>query len=235
MISPEELDAYSTGDIPTDNLLELTQTNITKDPELAFHIAQIAYGQASNDIQRGIAARQAAFRAAQAGESDEAVDGWFATAEEALKSLNHATRRERAALRLLQGRVLTSRQKCSDEATKDELSQQAMTAFEGCEAILQTQHHTWSPWDRYATMLARLYSAHETENKRPAHGAILASMGIWRAIRAERSGTPEGHLGFVAAQVAGNGLAFTAAVTQPAENIPGISRLHRKLMQKLIA
>ena len=107
-------------------------------------------------------------------------------------------------------------------------------AFQRGEAILQEQHLKAQPWDRFGTMLARHRATHEAMNGKASFGATTAARGIWRAIRAEKEGTLEGHRAFVVKQLGMNAAAGVLAVSKPFARISKVSSARHQLALKLL-
>jgi hypothetical protein len=175
--------------LPMPELLALTQTNLTPDPTEGYGIAQFAFGRAETPTEKGTAARQAGFRAEQAGEKPEVVQHWFGQSRVELSSDDPLIKRELIATELLLGRAMALRIQRIGSHTI-ELIQIADQAFERGESILQAQHVKGASWDRFGTMLARHRATHEAMNGSAVMAGISAARGLWRALRAERQSTP---------------------------------------------
>jgi hypothetical protein len=214
-------------------LLGRTQTNVTPDAGEGFDIAQFAYERAETPAEQGVAARQAGFRAEQARETPQVVQDWFKKSRDAFLSNDPPLERELIATELLTGRALALRvQRMGSKAV--ELATAADEAFERGEAILQKQHTKAQPWDRFGTMLARHRATHEAMNGKASFGATTAMRGLWRAIRAEKEGTPERHSTFVIKQLGMNAAAGVLAVSKPLARIPKVSSIRHQLALKLL-
>jgi hypothetical protein len=218
---------------PVSELLERTQTNITPDAGIGFYIAKIAYERAETPIEKGMTSRQAGFRAEQAGESPEVIQNWFDRSRIALSSDEPHIQRELIATELLTGRAIALRIERMGTKVVDLVSV-ADEAFHRGEAILQAQHTKAQPWDRFGTMLARHRATHEAMNGRATFGAATAIRGLWRAMRAEKEGTPEAHRAFVVKQLGMNVVAGALAVSKPLERVPKIAAARHKLALKLL-
>lgn len=219
--------------LPMPELLARTQTNITPDAKVGFDIAKVAYERAETEIEKGGAARQAGFRAEQAGEAPQVVQEWFDNSRTALSSDELQIKRELIATELLTGRAFALRVERMGSKVI-ELASTADEAFQRGEAILQEQHAKAQRWDRFGTMLARHRATHEAMNGKASFGAATAARGLWRAIRAEKEGTPEKHSAFVVKQLGMNAAAGVLAVTKPFERIPRISSARHQLALKLL-
>lgn len=219
--------------LPLADLLARTQTNITPDASEGFEIAQVAYERAETATERGTAARQAGFRAEQAGATPQVVQQWFDASRTALLSDDPQIRRELIATHLLTGRAFALRVERMGYKVV-ELVAEADKAFQRGEAILQEQHTKAQPWDRFGTMLARHRATHEAMNGKASFGATTAIRGLWRAIRAEKQGTPEGHRAFVVKQVGMNAAAGMLAVSKPFARISKVASLRHQLALKLL-
>jgi hypothetical protein len=219
--------------LPMAELLARTQTNITPDPSEGFDIAKVAYERAETPIEKGTAARQAGFRAEQAGESPQVVQDWFENSRTALSSNDPQIKRELIATELLTGRANALRIERMGSRVV-ELATAADDAFQRGEAILQEQHTKAQPWDRFGTMLARHHATHEAMNGKARHGATTAIRGLWRAMRAEKEGTPEGHRAFVIKQLGMNAAAGMLAVSKPFARISKVSSARHELALKLL-
>ncbi len=231
-MNPEEL-----RNLPVPDLLTLTQTNVTRDPNQDYTIATLAYELAETPAQKGIAARQAGFRAEQANKGDAVVEVWFNNSRAALTSDEPPIRRELIATYLLEGRAFALRVARRDpsRATKAvTLAGKASLAFEHSEMILQEQHKHGRSWDRFGTMLARHRAAHEAMNGRAGLAATTAMHGLWRAVRAKRQGTPEPHVAFVAKHVTTNALAGILALSKSLEKLPKVATLRQRLALRLL-
>lgn len=219
--------------LPLAELLARTQTNITPDASEGFDIAKFAYERAETTIEKGGAARQAGFRAEQAGEAPEVVQEWFDNSRAALSSDESQIRRELIATELLTGRAFALRVERMGSKVV-ELISIADEAFQRGEAILQEQHTKAQSWDRFGTMLARHRATHEAMNGKASFGATTALRGLWRAIRAEKEGTLEKHSAFAVKQLGMNAAAGMLAASKPFERIPKVSSLRHQLALKLL-
>jgi hypothetical protein len=214
-------------------LLTRTQTDVTPDANDSFYIAQVAYERAETQVEKGIAARQAGFRAEQAGKAPQVVQDWFENSRNALSSDDPQIKRELIATELLTGRANALRiERMGSEAL--ELATLADDAFGRGETILQEQHIKTQRWDRFGTMLARHRATHEAMNSKASLGAINAARGLWRAIRAEKEGTLQEHNVFVVKQLGMNAAAGILAVSKPFVRIPKVSTARHKLALKLL-
>ena len=219
--------------LPIQQLLEKTQSNVTPNAREGFEIAKIAYELAETPIEKGTAARQAGFRAEQANEIPQVVQGWFDTSRSALSSDEPRIKRELIATELLTGRAAVLRIERLGAGIMG-LAEKAHDAFERGENILQEQHVKGTPWDRYGTMLSRHYATHEAMNGTASFAATTAFLGIWRAVRAEKDGTPESHAPFVIKQLAMNAAAGMLAISKPFARISKVSSARHKLASKLL-
>lgn len=219
--------------LPVTELLARTQTNITPDANEGFEMARLAYELAETPIEKGTAARQAGFRAEQAGETPQVVQDWFENSRTALSSDDPQIRRELIATELLTGRANALRIERMG-STVVELVTSADEAFERGETILQEQHAKAQPWDRFGTMLARHRATHEAMNGKASFGAATAIRGLWRAIRAEKEGTPEGHRAFVVKQLGMNAAAGVLAISKPLARNSRISSARHQLALRLL-
>ena len=214
-------------------LLAMTQTNITPDASEGFDIARAAYKRAETPIEKGTAARQAGFRAEQAGETPQVVQDWFESSRTALSSNDPQIRRELIATELLTGRANALRiERVGSKVV--ELVTSADEAFQRGETILQEQHVKGQLWDRFGTMLSRHRATHAAMNGKASFGATTAIRGLWRAIRAEKEGTPEGHRAFVVKQLGMNAAAGMLAVSKPLSRISKVSSARHRLALKLL-
>lgn len=214
-------------------LLVQTQTNVTPDAAEGFAIAQIAFERAVDPIEKGTAARQAGFRAEQAGVAPQVVQGWFDNSRAALSSDDPQVKRELIATELLTGRALALRiERMGSKVV--ELAAAASAAFERGEIMLQEQHAKAQPWDRFGTMLARHRATHEAMNGSAGNAAITATRGLWRAVRAKKEGTSEDHKAFVVKQLTANAAAGALAITKPLARISKVSGVRHKLAGKLL-
>jgi len=214
-------------------LLEQTQTNVTEDPIEGFIIATYAYEKAKTPIEKGIAARQAGFRAEQANESPEIVEEQFQKSRQELSSNDPLIKRELIATELLAGRALALR----IEKTEQRIGNLVMTAskaFENGEDLLKEQHEFGQHWDRFGTMLARHRATHEAMNGSASFATIIALSGIWRAIRAKNTGTPEEHKIFVKKQVQVNLASGLLAISGVVNKTTFIQDKRHKLALKLL-
>lgn len=219
--------------LPVAELLVRTQTNITPDASEGFDIAKVAYERAETPIEKGTAARQAGFRAEQADETPQVVQDWFENSRVALSSDDPQIKRELIATELLTGRAHALRiERMGSKVV--ELAKSASEAFQRGETILQEQHTKAQPWDRFGTMLARHRATHEAMNGKASFGAATAIRGLWRAIRAEKEGTPEGHRAFVVKQLGMNAAAGVLAVSKPLARISKVSSARHQLALKLL-
>jgi hypothetical protein len=214
-------------------LLARTQTNTTPDASEGFGIARVAYERAETPIEKGTAARQAGFRAEQAGETPQVVQEWFDNSRAALSSDDPQIRRELIATELLIGRANALRIERVGSRV-GELVTAADEAFKRGEAILQAQHTNAQLWDRFGTMLARHHATHEAMNGKASFGATTAVRGLWRAIRAEKEGAPKDHRAFVAKQLGMNAAAGMLAVSKPFARISRVSSARHQLALKLL-
>jgi hypothetical protein len=219
--------------IPVPELLVMTQTNITPDASEGFAIAQFAYERADTPIEKGTAARQAGYRAEQAGESPQVVQNWFDKSRDTLSSDEPQMQRELIATELLTGRAMTLRIERTGSKAKDLISA-AAGAFQRGEEILQAQHTKNRAWDRFGTMLARHRATHEAMNGKATFAATTAIRGLWRAIRAEKEGTPEAHITFVAKQLGMSAIVGALAVSKPMESVPKVTSVRHKLALQLL-
>jgi hypothetical protein len=219
--------------LPIAELLARTQTNITPNAGEGFDIAKVAYDRAETAIEKGTAARQAGFRAEQAGETPQVVQDWFDSSRTALSSDEPQIKRELVATELLTGRAFALRVERMGSKVV-ELATEADEAFQRGEAILQEQHAKAQPWDRFGTMLARHRATHEAMNGKASFGATTAVRGLWRAVRAEKEGMPEGHKAFVVKQLGMNAAAGLLAVSKPFAWIPKVSSARHQLALKLL-
>ena len=219
--------------IPLVELLAMTQTNVTRDASEGFDMAMVAFERAETPTEKGTAARQAGFRAEQAGESPEIVKNWFENSRTALSLDAPHIQRELIATELLTGRAMALRIERMGSKVIG-LVTVAGEAFQRREAILQAQHVKSQPWDRFGTMLARHRATHEAMNGRASSGTVAAMRGLWRALRAEKEGTPEAHTAFVMKQLGMNAVAGALAVSKPLERVPKIASSRHKLARKLL-
>ncbi len=219
--------------LPMAELLARTQTNVTPDANEGFDIAKAAYELAETPIEKGTAARQAGFRAEQAGETPQVVQYWFENSRTALSSDDPQIKRELIATELLTGRANALRiERIGSKVL--ELATSTNEAFQRGETILQEQHTKAQPWDRLGTMLARHRATHEAMNGKASFGATTAIRGLWRAIRAEKEGTPEGHRAFVVKQLGMNVAAGFLAISKPLARISKVSSARHQLALKLL-
>lgn len=219
--------------LPVAELLARTQTNITPDASEGFDIAKAAFKRAETPIEKGTAARQAGFRAEQAGESSQVVQDWFENSRTALSSDDPQIKRELIATELLTGRANALRiERIGSKVV--ELITSADQAFQRGEAGLQEQHIKAQPWDRFGTMLARHRATHEAMNGKASFGATTAIRGLWRAIRADKEGTSEDHRAFVVKQLGMNAAAGVLAISKPLARISKVSYARHQLALKLL-
>lgn len=219
--------------LPIAELLALTQTDRTPDPVEGFGIAQLAFARAETPVEKGTAARQAGFRAEQAGEEPEVVQRWFDESRAALSSDDPQTERERIATELLEGRALALRNARMGSRVVG-LVQAADRAFERGESILQAQHVKGEPWDRFGTMLSRHRATHEAMNGSAKMAAICAVQGLWRALRAKKEDPQEEHNLFVAKHLATNAAAGALAISKPLDRIPEVAAKRHQRALKLL-
>ena len=219
--------------LPMPELLAMTQTNVTTNANEGLAIAQVAYERAETPVEKGTAARQAGFRAEQAGETSQVVQDWFAASRAALSSDELHIQREPIATELLTGRAMALRIERMGSKIVG-LATAADEAFQRGEATLQAQHVKGQPWDRFGTMLARHRATHEAMNSKAGFGAVTAMRGLWRAIRAEKEGTPAEHRTFVAKQIGMNAAAGMLAVSKPFAGISKVSSARHRLALTLL-
>jgi len=219
--------------LPVGELLALTQTNITPDASEGFDIAKVAYERAETPVEKGTAARQAGFRAEQAGETPQVVQEWFDNSRTTLSSDDPQIKRELVATELLTGRANALRiERVGSKVV--ELITAADEAFKRGEAILRAQHAKAQPWDRFGTMLARHRATHEAMNGKASFGATTAIRGIWRAIRAEKEGTPEEHRDLVVKQLGMNAAAGMLAASKQFARLSKVSSDRHQFALKLL-
>jgi len=194
--------------IPIVELLRVSETG-NSTPASGYEAAQVAFRRADDwSIEKGVAARQAAFRAEQMDLARSVVRGWFNLSRINLNLGNASYQRELAATYLLEGRVGALRLVRTGPGTSfPDDARRAREAFSSSEDILERQHHPFSRWDRYGTMLMRHWATHEAINGNGFLAATLAVRGIWRALFAQREGDREEHRAFVHKQVRVNALA----------------------------
>lgn len=220
---------------PVAELLRLTQTNNTPDANEGYAIAQVAYERADNPIDKGVAARQGAFRAEQAGMPVEKIEDQFNKARSALSSDDPDVRRNLVAVDILTVRAYTLRQERLGKIIGSLAVRSNQASLEG-EAILDEQHKFGRSWDRFGTMLSSYRSIYESRvNNRALTAAAVAANGIWRAVRAKNEGTPDSHLKFMVKHVGINAVAGTLALSKPLEKLPFGTKLRHKAALKILA
>lgn len=216
--------------LPLRRVLELSQTNVTADPELGFRYAVHAYERGLGDsIDRtaaGEAAAKATLRAAQADHPLLELKTWAVNSFNALPLDVPGASRERIAtytnasrafaLRALQG-TLGHTKHTAERMT--ECRSWANRGFRRGEQEIQNQHQGFW-WDPYATMHARHRATHEAVSGRAGEAARIALSGINRALRSrpEAANSPAGvmkHLRFVGKQAVSNALALGLALSRP--------------------
>ena len=246
----------------TRELLHLSQTNITPNPEEGLPFAVAAFDKAIAEFQEGprtdpTAAGEAAAKAALRSEQldlPEEADKWFNFSYHALNDAESEIfyrapyiRRERAATQLLHGRTLGLRATKSEQPRHD-LVEQASILFGLAERELWSQHMTHGilggRWDRYATMLSGHRAANESRNPESTrrHVVGIAAVGAWRAVRAKCENVSEPtpadakkeHRRFVAKHVGVNALAGALGLAQPRRDGTRYDRLHKKLVGKIL-
>jgi hypothetical protein len=227
-------------------LLRLSQTDVTLDPNQGLDYAAQAYEMAKDPSVRASdptamaeAAAKAGFRAEQADKPLEEVSAWFERSISSLPNSDPRSRRELVATYTLEGRALSlhSLNKVLNNQTNDtpELKRFASGAFENAEDILKSQHSKGSRWDRYATMSARHRATHEAVFGYADLAATTAVRGMWRAIRADREGKPsEEHRSFVKKHLIGNFVAGLLVVSRPIDRIPKVNAQRLKVAHKLL-
>ncbi len=199
-------------EISAQDLIIQSQTDKTKDPLLGFEYAKKAYEIADTKIEKGMAARQAAFRATQSPDLGIGIaEEWFKISNNELSEENDETERELIATKLLEGR--------SYSLTSIRLGKQAVgfatkssQAFETAEDLLQKQHIKGKTWDRYGTMLSRHRATHEAINGESLSAIKIASSGIFRAIRSRKESSLIDHSKFVTKQFATNSISACLAI-----------------------
>jgi hypothetical protein len=214
------------GNAPVRELLRLSQTNVTPDPEAGYNFAVQAYNKA-HDLQvmhddptaLGEAAAKAGFRSEQADHPTAEVAQWFKLSYLVLPN-DRRGNREKIATRLLEGRALSLRlirqALVGVEMPDLSLSHKASDAFRDGEEMLIEQHTLGSHWDRYGTMLSRHRATHEAMFGNGSIATTTALRGIWRAIEANKeNNTTKAHLKFVTKQIGYNSLAGILAFSQP--------------------
>ncbi|HSW36962.1 MAG TPA: hypothetical protein VLG37_01175 [Candidatus Saccharimonadales bacterium] len=180
------------------HLLYLSQTDVTKDPDLGLQYAVAAYDKAlqpevaaSDPTAAGEAAAKAGFRSEQLNYAANVVSKWFERSHEALQADDPKTKRERVATYILEGRawgldVLKG-------SGNRELLDRALLAFFLGEQIVQEQHHGGIfDWDPYAAMLKchdATFEAMFGKGRRAARFAISA-MGRSLTALPENANTP---------------------------------------------
>jgi len=207
-------------------LLYLSQTDVTADPEKGYNFAVLAFNKA-HDLQVmyddptaiGEAAAKAGFRGEQADHPTNEVDQWFNQSYLVLPN-DRRGRREKAATRLLEGRTgflrLIRQGLVGVESPDPKLGQRTSEVFKDGEEILITQHTLGSHWDEYGTMLSKFQAAYEAMFGSGTLAASSAMHGIWRAIEADKGDkTVLAHRKFVVKQLGGNALAGILLLTRP--------------------
>jgi len=214
---------------PIEELLRQTQTDVTPDPDEGFRIAELAFQQAETPLQRGVAARQAAFRAAQLGKTRDIVDHWFDLSRQAFAGDDPESQRGLAAAEVLTGRAYGLFCVRMGEAAVDfaQTAADATAAFGRAEAILQRQHVRGQTWDRFGTMADRHRATHEAMSGDARLAARVALRGTWRAVRARKEGSLAAHTRFVLKQLSRNALAGTLAASRALEQ-PGFTHNARQ-------
>ena len=215
-MAEEELHGLS-----VEELLKRTQTNVTGDNFEAMEAARLASLNTTNLKDIGVAARQRAIRAALAGFSMDIVQGWLDISREAFRSDDPKMKRETIATDLLEGRAYAHR--IETAGAIGEMAIKARNGFTAAENTLSEQHKFGSRWDRFGTMNSRHFSTFESMNGSGVKGASLAIKGTWRAIRAQKEGTPESHLAFVKKQLLVNAAAGFLAVSKLANKLPQVA------------
>jgi|GEM_PF-1893343 len=248
---------------PTRELLGLSQTNITPDPEMGQQYAAAAYDNAavefgSDPEKDPTAAAEAAakggLRAEQLGESEVKVNKWFDLSYNALRvakanTIQNDTRIERewVATYLLHGRTLALRATRS-ACPSQELVDDASWAFGFAEQKIARQHiGLGRAWDRYGTMLSAHRATHESRNDKTSRRAALgmAAVGAWRAVKARTENPSEkipeekwqrraAHAQFVGKHVLLNAVAGGLAIARPRTRGTTYDNGHRWLARKIL-
>lgn len=220
--------------LPLRRLLELSQTDVTPDPEKGYRYAAAAFdraqGQTEDVTAAGEAAAKASFRAVQLGLSEGVSDGWIWTSLANLTSssatdsveVQQAKRRERIATLLLSGRGRALRLLSGQSVEHpDELEQRAKHSFQLAATELREQRVAQGRgrWDPYAPMLSWQHAAFEAA--RPGGNAKMAAQiaigGMRQAlhVRHEEANSARGfikHQLFKAKQFTLNAAAFGLAL-----------------------
>lgn len=227
--------------LPVRELLRLSQTDVTLDPEVGYGFAVTAYNKALAPEVRAVdpdavvsAASKAALRAAQAEHPLGAIKGWMDSA----RSLTYTdqyipTSREKVDMHLTVGRTLGFL--AIKEPLPDLLKEQPRVDFQAAEETVQHLHKWGQRWDRYATMLSRHSATYEASRGSAVFAATTAMRGAWRAIRAEREDRPpEEHKKFVNKQLKANLAALALSASKPLNYLPSIKRRRQQLALRLI-
>ena len=238
---PEELRA-----LPTRQLLELSQTNVTSDAKAGLRYAAAAYDKALEPEESsldptaaGEAAAKAYFRCEQLSRPREVAETWLERSLQALDVDEPSFQRQLVATLILAGRGHTLRWlKYGDGDSQ--LQDAAINDFAKAASTLRGLGTTVAT-DPYATMLDRTRATSEAvlQNGDALMASRIALRGIGRAVRSQRSvvapaesiAAAKGrqHARFVGKQVTLNAAALVLAATKPLEKV---GRIHKAVEDK---
>jgi hypothetical protein len=214
---------------PARELARQSQTNQTPDPEIGLQYAAAAYHKGSwpevaaeDPTVAGEAAIKAALRIVQGGDDVEAAYPWIEAAFDSLQGRDLRSRRELAMARFVGARTffiarLGPQRKLPAGCDEDTIRSWLTDADEE----LRRQHVHGHPWDRYGTMLCRVYATFEAIEGCDNDGEVgrsIAAEGMIRAENANREGQPiSEHLEFVNRYYRLNRRADRLAMSKPHE------------------
>ncbi len=233
-----EFDKYNSN--PVRELLRLSQSNITTDPEAGYAYAVQAYVAAQDPQVKDAdptamaeAAAKAGFRGEQAGHPASEVVDWFNESYHALPN-DWQGKREKIATHLLEGRSLSLRLINNTFAGIEQydvnLAQRASESFDNGEEILIEQHLIGRRWDKYGTMLSRHRATHEAIFGKNSLAATSAIRGLWRALKADKENQQsKEHYAFVTKQVGSNAIAGILVLSRPLDRVPLLNKGRKKL------
>lgn len=241
-----ESNLYVDPTLPVRELLRLSQTDVTPDPNLGLRYAEVAYDMAqtkenmANDpTAKGEAAAKAMFRNAQLNKPDE-FEIWFKNSIDSLVVPDARMRRERIATFLLAGRGRGLMYLRAPETLSALEAAAAHSFLLADEVVAWTRKE--SPGDPYRTMLDAHWATFEAV--RPHGDALFASKialnGIAAAItsRKEQANSASEsmikHAKFVTKHVLLNTVALGLAVSRPFNSIEPVAQQRHDLALKIL-
>lgn len=232
---PEE--QHHLREIPTRELLRLSQINVTENPELGFTYAIAAFYREydpHDPTASGEAAAKAALRGTQAGHSDYEADSWLSLSDACLALVPVPRgRRELLATSTLGLRIMNLRLIRDGELNSIDKPLADHWKDQGA-AITKELPQPNGSVDRYITMFDRQRAVYHGLGRQAIAGMRAGAHGVVTAVRADDEGKPKDeHRVFVRKQVAKNMAAALFASSSVIGYVPALRRRHQRLARFL--